>query len=182
MKFIKTEIEDCYLIELSPFNDERGWFSRLFCQDTLMQMGIDFQIKQMNQSFNVHPFTFRGMHMQRPPFSEGKIVHCVKGAVQDFVLDMREDSETFLKSLSFHLNENDFKALYIPKGLAHGFLTLEENSSLTYLHDTNYTPEAEFGVRFDDPQINLIIEQDIRHISEKDLSYSLLKDFKGFKL
>lgn len=182
MKFTKTDIPGCFLIELSAFRDERGWFSRLFCQDTFLKEGIDFQVRQINQSMNKERHTFRGMHMQRPPFSEGKIVRCVSGAVQDFVLDLRLGSPTLLKTSSFHLSENDEKLLYIPKGVAHGFLTLEESSSLTYLHDTNYAPEAEFGVRFDDPAIDLILPYAIRNISEKDVSYPLLSDFKGFKI
>lgn len=182
MKFTETDIAGCFLIELSSFKDDRGWFSRLFCQDTFLKEGIHFQVRQMNQSMNKEPFTFRGMHMQRPPFSEGKIIRCVAGAVQDFVLDLRAESATFLKTKSFHLEENDGKLLYIPKGLAHGFLTLKEYSSLTYLHDTDYTPEAEFGVRFNDPAIDLVLPHPIRSISEKDVSYPLLTDFKGFKL
>ena len=100
MKFTKTDIPGCFLIELSAFRDERGWFSRLFCQDTFLKEGIDFQVRQINQSMNKERHTFRGMHMQRPPFSEGKIVRCVSGAVQDFVLDLRLGSPTLLKTSS----------------------------------------------------------------------------------
>jgi dTDP-4-dehydrorhamnose 3,5-epimerase len=179
----ETEIEGCYLIELNTFTDDRGWFSRLFCKDSLEKAGLNFEIKQVNQSFNAKKYTFRGMHMQKPLFTEGKIVRCISGAVQDVVLDLRKDSNTFLKSTSFLLSEEKNECLYIPKGLAHGFLTLKDASALSYFHDTNYEPGSEFCVRHNDPMIQLELLHDIKHISEKDLGYPLLtNEFKGFEL
>ncbi len=183
MRLKETDIEGCFLVESTAFSDERGWFSRLFCQDTLRKEGIDFEIKQINQSFNAKQFTFRGMHMQMPPYSETKIVRCISGSVQDFVLDLRKNSNTFLKSIQFNLTAEKHEFLIIPKGLAHGFLTLEDATSLTYFHDTNYTPGSEFCVRFDDPLIQLNCTSPIEHISQKDTEYPLLThDFKGFEL
>jgi dTDP-4-dehydrorhamnose 3,5-epimerase len=179
----ETEIEGCYLIELNTFTDDRGWFSRLFCKDSLAKLGLEFEIKQINQSFNAKKHTFRGMHMQKPPFTEGKIVRCISGEVQDIVLDLRKNSNTFLKSTSFLLSEEKNECLFIPKGLAHGFLTLKDESSLTYFHDTNYEPGSEFCVRYNDPRIRLNLLHDIKLISEKDLGYPLLtNEFKGFEL
>jgi dTDP-4-dehydrorhamnose 3,5-epimerase len=179
----ETEIEGCFLVELNKFTDDRGWFSRLFCKDSLAKLGLDFEIKQVNHSFNTNKYTFRGLHMQKPPFSEGKIVRCVSGSVQDVVLDLRENSKTFLKSTQFLLSATKHEFLFIPKGLAHGFLTLEDASSLSYFHDTNYEPGSEFCVRYNDPKIDLKLVHNIEQISQKDLEYpSLTNDFKGFQL
>lgn len=179
----KTNIEGCFIIELNQFTDDRGWFSRLFCKDSLAELGIDFEIKQINQSFNAKKHTFRGLHMQQPPFSEGKIVRCIAGSVQDVVLDLRKDSETFLQTQDFLLSATKHECLYIPKGLAHGFLTLEDASALSYFHDTNYEPGSEFCVRYNDPLIQLELKENIEHISQKDTAYALLPtDFKGFEL
>lgn len=183
MQLRKTAIEGCFIIELSKISDERGSFSRLFCRDSLASLGIDFNIQQINQSINSQKHTFRGMHMQQPPYSEGKIVRCVNGAVQDFMLDLRKGSQTFLKSQHLLLSEEKHEILYIPKGIAHGFLTLNDTTILSYFHDTNYTPGAEFCVRFNDPLIHLELLNPIEHISQKDTTYPLLtNDFKGFEL
>jgi dTDP-4-dehydrorhamnose 3,5-epimerase len=132
----------------------------------------------MNHSFSEKKGTWRGFHFQVHPFQETKLIRCVQGRIFDYVLDLRKESSTFLKIFNIELSKENQKMLFIPKGFAHGFLTLEDNSELIYLHDEYYKSEFEKGIRYNDPLICLDVRPMI--ISDRDKNHNLLsKNFKG---
>lgn len=138
---------------------------------------------QINHSFNAKKGTFRGMHFQNQPNAEGKLIRCISGGVVDFVVDLRKGSVTFLRWIKVELNSKNRQMIFIPKGCAHGFQTLEDDTELVYHHTVSYRKESDSGVRFDDPLINIKLPLEISMISEKDKSHVLLDvNFKGIEL
>lgn len=183
MKFIPTEFEGLFLIQLDKKGDERGWFMRTYSKDLFNSNIPNYSSNwvQMNHSYNRESATWRGLHFQFPPYQETKLVRCISGKVLDFVVDLRKDSKTLLKTFCTELSPQNSLMLFIPKGFAHGFLTLEKDSELLYLHDEYYNPDYESGLRYDDPLIKINIDFNIHNISERDKSHKLLeKNFKGF--
>jgi dTDP-4-dehydrorhamnose 3,5-epimerase len=173
MHIEETEFEDLYIIQLEKKGDERGWFMRTFDHNSFSKKinGYHSEWKQMNHSFNSDKYTWRGFHFQNSPFQETKAIRCVQGKVLDCVLDLREHSKTYLKVFQVELSQDNCKMLFIPKGFAHGYLTLEENSALVYLHDEYYMPEYESGVRFDDPKIDFTLPINPIIISDRDKNH-----------
>lgn len=183
MNFIETEFEGLFVIKPKIIEDERGWFMRTYSEDFFKKNIQNFSSKwiQMNHSFSREKNTWRGFHFQIPPFQETKLVRCVKGRIIDYVIDLRKNSKTFLKNYKIELSAENKKMIYIPKGFAHGFITLETNTELIYLHDQYYNPEYESGIRFDDPLFQIDIGTQPEHVSQRDLSHNLLSNnFKGF--
>lgn len=176
MKFIDTGFEGLYEIHLEKKGDERGWFMRTFDQNLFKENIPSFSGNwmQMNHSFSAEKYTWRGFHFQKEPYQEIKVVRCIRGAVLDCVLDLRETSDTFLKVFQVELSVENNKMLFIPKGFAHGFLTLEDNSELIYLHDEFYQPEFEDGIRFDDIKINFQLPVYPKVISDRDKKHKAL--------
>jgi dTDP-4-dehydrorhamnose 3,5-epimerase len=180
MTFLETPLLGAFTINLSPFEDERGRFTRLFCQNELKTIGFDKQIMQINHSLTKQRGTIRGLHFQKPPFSEVKIIRCLKGRVLDVIVDIRRDSPTFLKWFSIELSPEAHNAILVPEGFAHGFQTLKTNSELLYLHTAFYTPNTEGGLRYDDPQLNISWKLPVTQISERDKNHPFITtDFKG---
>ena len=180
MDFTAINIPGAYLIKLSPFTDERGAFTRLFCQDELKQIGFDKTIVQINHSHNIQKGTLRGMHFQYAPFTEVKIIRCLQGKVYDVMVDLRENSPAFLKYFAVELSAKSYNALYIPEGCAHGFQTLEDDCQLLYFHTQFYNKASEGGIRYDDPMINIQWPLPPQNITAKDMGYPLLNNsFKG---
>lgn len=143
-------------------------------------MGLDKEFVQINQSINHKIGTFRGLHFQRPPYGDTKLIRCISGKVYDVLVDVRKDSETFLKYVGLELSEENKKMLFVPEGFAHGFITLEDNSQLIYHHTTIYKPGFEDGVNYNDPKLELKLPIDIRVISQKDSNIPLIDNqFKG---
>lgn len=140
MKFTELQLRGAYLIEPEPHFDERGYFSRTFCQNEFKKHGLKTNLVQMSTSFNSKTGQIRGMHLQVAPYQETKIVRCTSGSIYDVIVDLREDSETFMESLSIILSDENGASLYIPKGFAHGFKTLEPNSNVFYMMDEFYNP------------------------------------------
>ncbi len=175
MKFIELELSGSYLVQASPIEDERGFFARAFCQDEFSEHGLLSDIKQTNISFNLKRGTVRGMHYQRAPFSEAKLLRCNAGRIHDVIIDLRKESKTYCQWLAVDLDSRKGDMLYIPEGFAHGFQTLTDNVELYYHMFEKYQPEASTGVRWDDPCFSITWPIDISSISEKDLSY---KDYK----
>ncbi len=174
MKFTELNLKDAYLIELEEFKDNRGTFSRQFCKKELENVGINFNICQCNISKNYKKNTLRGMHYQKEPFLEPKIVSCMKGAFYDVIVDLREDSPTYLKWQGVELTENNNKMLYIPPMFAHGFQTLVDDTLVYYQLGEFFNPEYYDGIRFNDPKIN---------IQWKDLGNPIMNDRdKNYKL
>ena len=171
MKFFKQSIERVYLIEPEPFVDHRGMFRRHFCKKEFEEHGIVGEVGQCNVSENLYKHTLRGFHYQLPPYGEGKTLSCFKGSIYDVVIDVLPSSPTYLKWISFELNEDNRKSIHIPPGCANAFLTLEDNSIIHYYCSNYYTSEAERGVRYNDPLFNIKWPAKPAVISEKDLKH-----------
>jgi dTDP-4-dehydrorhamnose 3,5-epimerase len=171
------------VLETGAFEDHRGAFARLFCQQELQSVLQGKPIVQINHSITHQIGAVRGLHYQNPPHAEIKIVRCLKGRVFDVAVDLRQGSATFLKWVGQELTPDNRLAMLIPAGCAHGFQVLEEKSELLYLHTALYTPAAEGGLRFDDPAINIDWPLVAADISSRDISHPYLKeDFKGIVL
>ena len=179
MKFIPTILNGSFTIQLDPINDERGWFARYFCKKEFSTIGHNKEWVQMNHSFSLKKGTLRGMHFQKPPYSEVKLVRCIQGSVFDVIIDLRKDSPTFLKWVGTELSAENKLMMYIPEGFAHGFQTLEDNSGLLYMHTAYYSPEAEDGLRYNDPQVNISWPIEISEISMRDTNHDILEKFNG---
>jgi len=180
MNFCSLSLQDAYIIESNPYEDHRGKFSRLFCQEELKKINHIKPIVQINYSINKQKGTVRGMHYQKPPKAEIKMVQCLKGEVFDMIVDLRKNSPTFLKWHGEILSPKNAKIMYIPEGFAHGFQVLESNSELLYFHTEFYSPLHEAGVKYNDPKINIGWLLDPINISEKDQNYPLLTSiFEG---
>ena len=171
MKFLKTKLKDVIIIEPETSEDERGSFYRIWDKKIFQENGLNDNLVQISISFNKKKGTLRGMHFQKKPFEEAKIVRCTKGKIFDVVIDLRPESKTFMNWASFELDSNESKILYIPEGFAHGFQTLEDNTELVYQISNWYSPEHASGLRWDDNkfQINWPIQNPI--ISKKDLTF-----------
>jgi len=184
VKFTRSFIGGVYYWEPDLHQDNRGYFYRGFCRDELKAQGIEVgDIVQMNHSFNKVKGTFRGLHYQIPPFAEEKIITCMQGDVLDLVLDLRKRSPTFLKYEVIGLSEVTHRSVLVPKGCAHGFITLKENCQLLYLHTAFYKPEYERAVSVSDPRVNITLPVRIEEMSERDKNHPLLSnDFQGIEL
>lgn len=174
MIFHDTPLKGCYIIEQEPYIDHRGSFARVFCKKEFSQIGHQKEFVQFNHSVNPYKGTVRGMHYQKPPHSENKLIYCIKGAVYDVAIDMRKDSPTFRHYFALELSAANRKMLYIPEGFAHGFQVLEDMSELFYYHTAFYRPDFEEVVRFDDPAIGIEWPMPPMHLSEKDLKQPFL--------
>jgi dTDP-4-dehydrorhamnose 3,5-epimerase len=183
MKIINTPLQDAVVIETEPFVDDRGRFTRIFCQNELRNILNGKNFVQINHSLTLKKGAIRGMHFQYPPKAEIKMVKCLSGSVFDVIIDMRKGSPTFLNWHAVTLSPENMKMIYIPEGYAHGLQTLEENCELLYLHTESYSPEQESGVRYNDPKIGIKWPLEPNEISDKDKRYALLpQDFGGIQL
>ena len=176
MIFKETLLEGVFVIELELIRDNRGFFARTFCQKEFKKKGLSDIILQCSTSFNKKKVTLRGMHYQSEPYAEPKIVLCTNGAIYDVVVDLRKNSSTYKKWVANELNMKSQKMIYIPKGCAHGFQTLEDNTEVFYQMSEFYHPEYAKGIRWDDVAFNIQWPLPISVISQKDLSYP---DFKS---
>ena len=182
LNIIKTNFKDLYIIEPDSFKDERGAFSRVFCEDELKDI-FHFNIKQINHSITKEKGTVRGLHFQYEPYAEIKMVKCIKGRVLDVVVDIRKNSPTFLQYSTVELTEQNQKMIYIPKGFAHGFQTLEDNTELLYLHSSIYTPSDEGALNIIDPTLKIKWPLDIINLSKRDENHPFLtNEFEGIAL
>ncbi len=171
MIFTRMGIEGAYIIEPEPLADERGFFARSFCEEEFRKNGLETEIVQCNISYNKKSGTLRGMHYQIPPFEEAKIVSCTRGSIYDVVLDLRRGSPSYCRWFATELSENNYTMVYVPKGCAHGFLTLEDDCMVYYQMTEFFHPECARGVRWDDPAFGITWPHPAEIISEKDQSY-----------
>ncbi len=177
----KAVVEEVKLVNHEVFNDKRGSFLKLYSTTSKNYINKDIIIKQINISHNIKIGTVRGLHFQNPPFMEEKIVTCLKGRIFDVVVDLRKDSKNFLKWQSITLSEKDDFSIYIPRGFAHGFQTLELNSNLLYLHSEDYVYQADSGINPLDPILKINWPVEISEISDKDFNQKNIDDtFSGF--
>ncbi|MEI8377517.1 MAG: dTDP-4-dehydrorhamnose 3,5-epimerase [bacterium] len=175
MNFNEMELKGAYLIELEEFCDERGTFARQFCKKEFEKQGIEFEVCQANISKNYKKGTLRGLHFQKAPYFEAKIISCFKGAFFDVIVDLREDSPTYLKHSSVELTENSNQMLYIPPMFAHGFQTLTDDTVIYYQLGNYFAPQYYDGIRRDDPKLGIKWPDcKQRIINERDNSYELL--------
>jgi dTDP-4-dehydrorhamnose 3,5-epimerase len=172
MIFSETKIEGTFIIEPELLIDERGFFARSFCKEEFDKLGLDSSIVQCNISCNNKKGTLRGMHYQLPPHEEAKIVSCTEGAIYDVVVDLRKDSRTYCQWIAVELTDNNLKMLYIPKGCAHGFQTLKDQTRVFYQVTNFFHPESGRGVRWDDPRFGIHWPAGRKIISRKDKQFS----------
>ncbi|WJM07855.1 dTDP-4-dehydrorhamnose 3,5-epimerase [Paenibacillus sp. PK1-4R] len=168
-----TPLNKAAVIELEPITDSRGYFARSFCQTEMKAKGINFNMTQSNVAFNLKSGTLRGMHFQKPPYSEDKIVTCFSGAIYDVIIDLNYKSSTFGKWYGVTLSEKNRFSLYVPKGFAHGYKTLTDNTNIHYMVSESYTPSHESGVRWNDEAFGIEWpESEHTIISQKDESWN----------
>jgi len=179
MRFEHTGLSGVYLIEVDRLADVRGFFARTYCQREFEVHRLEHNSVQCNISFNCKRGTIRGMHFQRYPNAEAKLVRCTIGAIFDVVIDLRKDSLTYLQWKGFKLTAANRSALYIPQGFAHGFQTLMDNTEVFYQMFNFYTPESAGGVRWNDPVFGIEWPLSEIIISDKDRLYP---DFDGISL
>jgi dTDP-4-dehydrorhamnose 3,5-epimerase len=171
VRLSETRLEGLYLVELDLIEDARGAFARSFCREEFEAAGVEFSVAQANISFNRFAGTIRGMHLQKEPRAEAKIVRCTRGALFDVAIDLRPGSDTFCEWYGTELNAENRRALFIPEGFAHGFQTLTDDTEVHYLMSEPYAPEYATGVRFDDSVFGIEWPMDVVSISDKDRSW-----------
>lgn len=176
MKFTALTIAGAYEIALDRLTDDRGYFARTFCEREFDDHGLNTHWAQMNMSHTVHAGNLRGMHFQRAPAGEVKLIRCTQGRVWDVIVDLRAGSETFGSYQAVELSAGSGNAVYLPEGCAHGFQTLTEGCTLHYCHSHAYAPAQEGGVSPLDPDLAIAWPLPIAHMSERDRSLPLLKD------
>lgn len=182
LKILSTNIKDLYILEPNSFKDERGVFSRVYCQKELESIS-NIVLNQINHSITNYKGSVRGMHFQYPPNAEEKMVKCIKGSIFDVVVDIRKNSPTFLQIYTVKLSEKNQKMIYIPRGFAHGFQTLEDDTELLYFHSSFYTPENEGALNVKDPFLNIEWPLEIRNISQRDIEHEFLNEnFEGIEI
>jgi dTDP-4-dehydrorhamnose 3,5-epimerase len=175
MKFIRTEFDNCYFIEIEKEIDQRGYFARTYDKDIFEKYGLNENFVQDSISINKKKYTLRGMHYQIQPYEEGKLVRCNRGKIFDVIIDLRKNSKTFKKWMSVELSEKNSLMIYIPKGFAHGFQTLEDNTEVSYQINQYYSPENNKGIRWNDSEFSIKWPNEFPILSEKDKGYP---DFK----
>ena len=175
MKIIKTKLQDVHLIEMTPVLDHRGWFGRSFCLKEFAEHGLEVSYPQHNAGFSTEKGTIRGMHFQVDPHYEVKVVRPMRGAIYDVIIDMRPHSSTYLQWQGFELSFENRRQLYVPRGFAHGYQTLTDDTLVNYLCSAMYVPDSNGGYRYDDPAFAIDWPLPVTQISEKDRGWP---DFK----
>lgn len=171
MKFVPTSIEGAYLVRVTPQGDERGLFARTWCAEEFAQAGINPTLTQCSTSFNRIRGTLRGLHWQVAPHQEDKLVRCTRGAIFDVGVDLRPESPSYLAHVVAHLDADNRAALFLPKGCAHGFLTLAVDTEVFYQMSASYAAHAQRGARWDDPAFRIPWPEQPVLISDRDRSY-----------
>ncbi|MBI3715407.1 MAG: dTDP-4-dehydrorhamnose 3,5-epimerase [Betaproteobacteria bacterium] len=175
MIFVPTPLAGAFVVELKRLEDDRGFFARSFCRDEFRARGLNPEVWQCNVSFNPRRGTLRGMHFQADPYAEDKLIRCTRGIIWDVIVDLRADSPGYRKWFGAELSAESRRALYVPKGFAHGFQTLADDAEVLYMMSESYHPESARGVRWDDPAIGIEWPLAGPSMSDKDRSYPLLK-------
>jgi dTDP-4-dehydrorhamnose 3,5-epimerase len=175
MIFAEAGLPGVYEVQIDPKPDERGFFARTWCHDEFASKGLDSRLVQCSLSYNARKGTLRGLHFQVPPHAETKLVRCTKGSIYDVVLDLRQESKAFRRWIGVRLSADKRNSLYIPKGCAHGFLTLEDDTEVFYQMSDFYDADSSRGVRWNDPAFGIVWPAKVEIISSRDANYS---DFK----
>lgn len=179
MEIIKTKLNDCYLIKPKVFSDNRGFFLESYSEKKFFELGLCARFVQDNHSYSSIKGVVRGLHFQAPPFTQTKLVRVTRGKVYDVTVDLRKISSTFGQWEAFELSAENFLMLYIPKGFAHGFCTLTDDTEFCYKNDNFYSPSHEGSIRWNDPTINISWPVENPILSEKDAKAQFFGDFKS---
>jgi dTDP-4-dehydrorhamnose 3,5-epimerase len=174
MVFTETKLKGAFIINLTRLEDERGFFARTFCQNEFKEHGLNIQIAQANISYNKRRGTFRGMHMQLPPYEESKLIKCARGTIYDVIVDMRVSSDTYKQWIGVELTAENHQMLYVPEGFAHGFITLKNDTEVTYQMNQFYAPASEKGFRWNDPAFGIVWPIQPKIMAEKDKNFPLI--------
>lgn len=176
MNIIKTELNDCYILEPKKFGDNRGWFMESYNKNLFLENNLKYDFVQDNESFSKEKGVLRGLHFQKPPHTQAKLVRCTKGKVYDVVVDIRKDSSTYGKWIGVELSPENNRQLLIPRGFLHGFQTLTDDVVFSYKCDNFYNKESDGGVAYNDPDLNIIWPIEEKILSEKDKNHPTLKE------
>ena len=174
MKYQELSLSGAFLIETSPVADDRGSFERLYCKKEFFSEGLATEFVQSNLSKNHFKGTLRGMHFQLAEAAETKLVRCERGSIYDVIVDLNSESATYMDWTGVKLSESNSLMLYVPRGFAHGYLTLSSRADVSYMVDNYYDPLFESGLRYDDPKLNIKWPDEINVISNKDSSWEYL--------
>jgi dTDP-4-dehydrorhamnose 3,5-epimerase len=176
MKFTPLPLAGAYRVDLERRGDNRGSFARLFCREEFRKQGLTDTWSQCNVSHSVRKGTLRGMHFQRPPKADAKLVKCMAGAVFDVIVDLRRGSETFGNWATVTLTAEGGEMIYVPAGFAHGFQTLSDDAELLYFHSDSYSPDHEGGLSHTDPAVGIAWPLEVTVMSERDRHLPPLAD------
>ncbi|MEO6172679.1 MAG: dTDP-4-dehydrorhamnose 3,5-epimerase [Arenimonas sp.] len=183
MKIKATPFEGLFEIETEMSGDNRGKFTRVFCEQELSVIRDNLHFTQINLSVTSHAGTIRGLHFQAPPAAEAKLIRCLRGRVFDVAVDIRKDSPTFLQWHAVELSDDNDRAVFIPEGFAHGFQSLCDDVQLLYMHTAGWSPAHESGLRHDDPSLDIQWPLPVTSVSDKDLKFALMESgFAGIIL
>lgn len=171
MIFAETKLKGVFLLQPERMEDKRGHFSRLYCRDHFARHGLNSNFLQASISYNKRKGTFRGMHFQVTPFAEEKHVTCIGGSIVDYVVDLRPTSPTYLEWISAELSQYNGHSLYIPRGCAHGFYTLEDNTHVLYQMTQVFSAAFARGFRWNDPAFNITLPGEVTSIIDRDRTY-----------
>lgn len=171
MIFNETKLKGAFEIELKKIGDDRGFFARAFCEKEFQEHGLNHNFVQCNLSRSADKYTLRGLHYQTDEAAEDKLVRCTKGALLDIIIDVRPDSPTYCQHIAVELTEKNHKMLYVPRGFAHSFITLEEDTEVFYMVTNFYNSEKERGIRWNDPTFDIEWPTDNPVLSPKDANH-----------
>ena len=171
MKFTETKLKGAFIVEIEKLTDTRGFFARSWCSKEFDAQGLTARVVQANVSFNRRKGTLRGMHYQIAPFQENKLIRCTRGAIYDVIIDLRPESPTYKQWMGVELTADNYTLLFVPEDFAHGFITLMDNTEITYQVSQFYTPGSEKGIRFNDPTFNIQWPLEVSVISDKDRTW-----------
>ena len=171
MKFTETKLKGVFVVEIEKLTDDRGFFARSWCRKEFEAHGLTSRLVQANVSFNRSRGTLRGLHYQIAPHQECKLIRCTRGAIYDVIIDLRAESPTYKQWVAVDLTADNYRMLFVPEDFAHGFITLTDNTEITYQVSQFYTPGSEKGIRFNDPTFNIQLPLDVSVISDKDCGW-----------
>jgi dTDP-4-dehydrorhamnose 3,5-epimerase len=176
MRFVETPIPGAFVIELEPVHDDRGFFARAWCETEFRSRGLTTKLAQSGIAFNRCKGTLRGLHYQKAPFREGKLVRCLSGSLFDVIVDLRPDSPAFLRHVAVELSSTNRRTLYVPEGTGHGYQTLEDQVEVMYWMSEHYTSASATGIRWSDPTLNVHWPLPVSFISGRDSNLPLLEE------
>lgn len=171
MIFHETDLKGAFILDIEKIEDHRGFFARGWCQKEFEAHHLVSRVKQANISYNKTKGTLRGMHYQVSPYEETKLVRCTKGAIYDVIIDLRPASPTYAQWIGVELAAGNYKMLYVPENFAHGFITLKDDTEVTYQVSQFYTPGSERGIRWDDPAFSIEWPIEVQVVSDKDKNW-----------